>query len=162
MQKEMRNETKRQLVESIYKQNENRTDKGLDEMIITEALGVATERCNTEDDFFRVLSALNLLNAAIKDRRWKFELSYGFIKGRATVIFDQWIANPIEGVRTYYNEEEGAVFFDVDGVIFSYHWISLTERIKTFIHSAANKPIEWGGVRLQKIPVELFDLAMTS
>ena len=158
----MSKDSKRQQVERIYKQNENRTDKGLDEMIITEALGAATERCDTQEGFFRVLSALNLLNAAIKDKRWTSELSYGFIKGRAAILFDQWIANPIEGVRAYYNKEEGAVFFDVDGVIFSYHWISFTERIKSFIHSAANKPIEWGGVRLQKIPVELFDMAMAS
>lgn len=106
----MSKEPKRQQVERIYKQNENRTDKGLDEMIITEALGAATERCDTQEGFFRVLSALNLLNAAIKDKRWTSELSYGFIKGRAAILFDQWIANPIEGVRAYYNKEEGAVF----------------------------------------------------
>lgn len=158
----MRNEQKSQMVENLYKKNENRTDKGLDEMIITEALGVATEPCVDKDDFFRVLSALNLLNAAIKDKRWKHELSYGFIKGRAAQLFDQWIAKPVRGVEAYYNEQEGAVFFELDGVIFSYHRIGFSKRIKSFIHSAANKPIEWDGVRLQKIPVELFDLAMAS
>ncbi len=158
----MRNESKRQTVENLYKKNENRTDKGLDDMIITEALGVATEHCVDKDDFFRVLSALNLLNAAIKDKRWKSELSYDFIKGRAAQLFDQWIASPVDGVKAYYNEREGAVFFDVDGVVFSYHRIGFSERIRAFIHSAANSPIEWAGVRLQKIPVELFDLALAS
>ena len=156
----MKNEQKKQIVENLYKQNENRTDKGLDEMIITEALCVATERCDDKNDFFRVLSALNLLNAAIKDQRWKRELSYGFIKGRAAKLFDQWIASPVDGVKAYYNEREGAVFFKVDGVIFSYHRIGFSERIKSFIRSASNKPIEWEGVRLQKIPVELFDLEL--
>lgn len=158
----MRNESKKQMVEKLYKMNEDRTDKGLDEMIITEALGVATEPCVDKDDFFRVLSALNLLNAAIKDKRWKSELSYGFIKGRAAQLFDQWIANPVDGVKAYYNEREGAVFFEVDGVVFSYHRIGFSERIRSFIHSAANSPIEWAGLRLQKIPVELFDLALAS
>ncbi len=158
----MKNEQKKQMVENLYKKNENRTDKGLNEMIITEALGVATEHCAGKDDFFRVLSALNLLNAAIKDKRWKSELSYGFIKGRAAQLFDQWIANPVDDVKAYYNVGEGAVFFDVDGVIFSYHRIGLSKRIRSFIYSAANSPIEWAGMRLQKIPVELFDLALAS
>lgn len=158
----MKNEQKRQMVENLYKINENRTDKRLDDMIITEALGVATEHCEDKDDFFRVLSALNLLNAAIKDKRWKSELSYGFIKGRVAQLFDQWIAHPVDDVKAYYNEIEGAVFFDVDGVVFSYHRIGFSERIRSFIHSAANSPIEWAGVRLQNIPVELFDLALAS
>lgn len=158
----MRNEMRKEIVERIYKQNENRTEKGLDEMIITHALGVATESCHTAYDYFRVLSALNLLNAAIKDKRWKHELSYRFIKGRAAKLFDQWIADPIDGVSVYYNEKEGAVFFSVDGVIFSYHRIGFSDRIRSFIHSSLNKPIEWAGVRLQKIPVELFDLALAS
>ena len=158
----MKTEQKKQIVENLYKQNENRTDKGLDETIITKALDVATKQCDDKDDFFRVLSALNLLNAAIKDQRWKHELSYGFIKGQVAKLFDQWIANPVVGVKAYYNEREGVVFFEVDGVVFSYHSIGFSERIRSFIHSSANKPIEWGGVRLQKIPVELFYLAITS
>lgn len=120
----MKNEQKRQMVENLYKINENRTDKCLDDMIITEALGVATGHCEDKDDFFRVLSALNLLNAAIKDKRWKSELSYGFIKGRVAQLFDQWIAHPVDDVKAYYNEIEGAVFFDVDGVVFSYKRIN--------------------------------------
>lgn len=149
----------KEAVEKIYRENETRTDKGLDEMVITQALDVATEPCTTRDDYFMVLSALNLLNAAIKDARWKHELSYGFIKGQAARLFDQWIAKPVEGIRAYYNEREGAVFFDVEGVIFSYHRIAINDRIRGFIRSSANKPIEWGGIRLQKIPVEVFDLA---
>ena len=31
----MKNEQKRQMVENLYKMNENRIDKGLDDMIIT-------------------------------------------------------------------------------------------------------------------------------
>ncbi len=81
----MKNEQKKQMVERIYRENENMTDRGIDEMVITEALGVATEECDTQEGFFRVLSALNLLNSAIKDKRWKRQLSYGFIKGRAAI-----------------------------------------------------------------------------
>ena len=150
------------MIERIYRENENRTDKGIDEMIITEALDVATENCDTQEGFFRVLSALNLLNSAIKDRRWKLKLSYGFIKGRAADLFDKWIKKTVEGVLAYYDEREGAVFFEVYGVVFSYHNIRLSERIHSFIRSEANRPIAWQGIRLQRIPVELFDLAMAS
>ena len=158
----MRTETRKQAVETLYKKNENRTDKGLDEMIITEALGAATEKCETKDEYFKVLGALNLLNAAAKDKRWKHELSYGFIKGIAADLLDQLIAKPVEGVKAYYNGKEGAEFFNVDGVVFSFHYIRISTSIRAFIRSSANKPIKWEGIRLQKIPVEVFDLAQAS
>ena len=158
----MKNEMKKQMVEKIYRENENRNDKGIDEMVITEALGAATEECDSQEDFFRTLSALNLLNAAIKDKRWKRQLSYGFIKGRATDLFEEWIAKPVAGVKAYYDKKEGAVFFEVAGVVFSYHNIRISEMTRSFIESSANKPIVWPGIRLQKIPVELFDLALAS
>lgn len=158
----MKNELKKKMVEKIYRENENRTDKGIDEMVITEALGVATEECKSREDFFRALSALNLLNSAIKDKRLKRQLSYGFIKGRAADLFEEWIAKPIDGVKAYYDGKERAVFFDVDGVVFSYHNIRLSDTTRSFIKSGDNRPIEWPGIRLQKIPVELFDLALAS
>lgn len=158
----MKNELKKKMVEKIYRENENRTDKGIDEMVITEALGVATEECKSREDFFRALSALNLLNSAIKDKRLKRQLSYGFIKGRAADLFEEWIAKPIDGVKAYYDGKERAVFFDVDGVVFSYHNIRFSDTTRSFIKSGDNRPIEWPGIRLQKIPVELFDLALAS
>ena len=94
---------RKQLVERIYKENENRTDKGLDEMVITEALAAATDACDNQDDYFRALSALNLLNSAIKDKRWKRQLSYGFIKGQASSLFEQWIEEPVDGVKAFYD-----------------------------------------------------------
>ena len=158
----MKNEMRKQLVERIYKENENRTDKGLDEMFITEALAAATDACDNQDDYFRALSALNLLNSAIKDKRWKRQLSYGFIKGQASSLFEQWIEEPVKGVKAYYDGKERAVFFDLAGVVFSYHNIRLSDSIRSFVKSAANKPIAWPGIRLQRIPVELFDLALAS
>lgn len=158
----MKNGTRKQLVEKIYMEKGDRTDKGIDEMVITEALGVATEECDTRDSFFRVLSSLNLLNSAIKDKRWRRQLSYAFIKGRATDLFEGWIRNPVQGVKAYYDGKERAVFFEIDGVVFSYHNIRLSDTTRAFIRSAANRPIEWPGIRLQKIPVELFDLALAS
>ena len=158
----MKNEMRKQLVERIYKENENRTDKGLDEMVITEALAAATDACDNQDDYFRALSALNLLNSAIKDKRWKRQLSYGFIKGQASSLFEQWIEEPVKGVKAYYDGKERAVFFDLAGVVFSYHNIRLSDSIRFFVKSAANKPIAWPGIRLQRIPVELFDLALAS
>lgn len=42
----MKNETRKQLVERSYNENENRADKSLDEMVITEALAAATDACD--------------------------------------------------------------------------------------------------------------------
>ena len=114
-------------------------------MIITKALGVAADKCCAKDDFFRVLSLLNLLNTVILDKCWKHELTYGFIKGGASRLFEQWIANPIEGVTAYYNSQEGAVFFkiDVGGVQFPLdRALGVYQNLYT---SAANRPIEWAG-----------------
>lgn len=155
----MKNTEKRQIVETIYAKNMDRTDKGINDLIITEALAEATKSCQDPNEYFMVLSALNLLNSAIKDKCWKHDLSYGFIKGRAAELFEKWIKSPIDGVSSYYNSKEGAVFFSVDGVVFSCHRIRLSERIRNFIQLPGNKPIPWSGVRLQKIPVELFDMA---
>lgn len=44
----MKKENKKQMVEAIYTANENREDKGINDMVITEALGVATEFCETK------------------------------------------------------------------------------------------------------------------
>ena len=156
---DMKNTKKRQIVEAIYAKNMDRIDKGINDFIITEALAEAVKSCDDSNEYFMVLSALNLLNSAIKDERWKHDLSYGFIKGIAAELFEKWIKSPVEGVSVYYNSQEGAAFFSVDGVVFSYHRIRLSERIRNFIQSPGNKPIPWNGVRLQKIPVELFDLA---
>ena len=150
---------KRQIVETIYSKNMDRTNKGINDLIITEALAEATKSCNNSNEYFMVLSALNLLNSAIKDTHWKHDLSYGFIKGKAAELFEKWIKVPVEGVNAYYNSQEGAVFFSVDGVVFSYHRIKLSEKIRSLIQTSGNKPITLTGVRLQKIPVELFDLA---
>lgn len=89
-------------------------------------------------------------------------MSYGFIKGIAADLLDQLIAKPVEGVKVYYNGKEGAVFFNVDGVVFSFHYIRISPSTRAFIRSSANKPIKWEGIRLQKIPVEVFDLAQAS
>lgn len=159
MKNDMKNTEKRQIVETIYAKNMDRTDKGINDLIITEALAEATKSCQDPNEYFMVLSALNLLNSAIKDKRWKHDLSYEFIKGRAAELFEKWIKSPIDGVSAYYNSKEGAVFFSVDGVVFSYHRIRISERIRNFIQLPGNKPILWSGVRLQKIPVELFDMA---
>lgn len=161
LEKEMK-EIKKQIVERIYRENEYRTDKGLNDVIIAEAMSESNRPCRTKEDYFRVLSALNLLNAAIKDKRWKHQLSYGFIKGHAAKLFEHWITSPIDDVKAYYNETEGAVFFNVDGVVFSYHRIPFSDCIRSFIHSINNQPISWNGIRLQKIPVELFELAKVS
>jgi len=155
----MNNSKIEETILDIYAENFTRIDYGINDLIITEALAVATADCKTKKEYFRTLSALNLLNSAIKDSRWKNSLSYGFIKGQAGKLFDNLIANPISGVNVYYNSREDAVFFKIDGVIFSFHRIKLTDRMLSFVRSQNNVPIVWEGIRLQKIPVELFDIS---
>ena len=65
-------------------------------------------------------------------------------------------------MKAFYDERERTIFFEVAGVVFSYHNIRLADSIRSFVKSAANRPIECPGIRLQRITVELFGLALAS
>lgn len=53
----------------------------IDENVVDEAMGVINKINVTDDNsLFYFLSAINLLNAAIKTEKYKFRLFYEFIK----------------------------------------------------------------------------------
>ena len=53
----MKNTEKKQFVETIYAKNMDRTDKGINDLVITEALAEAMMPCNDSNEYFMVLSA---------------------------------------------------------------------------------------------------------
>lgn len=146
-------------VTEIYNSCIDRTEKGLDDFIVTRAVGTATDSTKDFKHAFKVLASLNLLNAAIKDKRWKSMLSYRFIKGLACRVFERLETRPVEGIRYSYDPLEMVLYFDARGVIFSFHHVPMSMRLRSFVQSERNIPIEWKGVRLQAIPVELYNLA---
>lgn len=109
-------------------------------------------------DVFLYLSAINLLNAAIKQTEYKKELKYGFIKGKALLLARIIITRyRYDNVRYYYNTDEKCLYIEVYDVVFSFHNI-LEDSI--IIETAAKaEKIVWPEIRLQRIATPLFELA---
>ena len=111
-------------------------------------------------DVFLYLSAINLLNAAIKQPEYKKELGYGFIKGKAVLVTRIIITRFKYGnIRYYYASDEKCLYVEVYGVVFSFHNILEDPMI---IEEATNaEKIVWPEIRLQRIAMPLFELAKT-
>ena len=109
-------------------------------------------------EVFLYLSAINLLNAAIKQAEYKKELGYGFIKGKALLAARIIITRyQYDDIRYYYDTEEKCLYIEVYGVVFSFHNV-LEDPIIIEKAAKADK-IVWPGIRLQSIAVPVFDLA---
>ena len=109
------------------------------------------------NQLFLVLAAINLLNAAIKKNEFKKELTYSFIKSKATMLLELLIEmDSLQNVSYFYNREEKCMYVKVYGVIFSFHHITESETILNNIQDE----IEWEGIRLQKIAIEVYELAL--
>ena len=127
---------------------------------VIDAMRIAQGNCYSLDDYFRAFASLNLLNAAIKTQKWKRLLTYTFIKGYATPLWTHCIYHPLKGLEYYYNSEGNVLYFRIYGVVFSFHYVSKNRDALLFSEASKQVPIEWPGIRLQKFPVELWELAM--
>lgn len=109
------------------------------------------------NQLFLVLAAINLLNAAIKKNEFKKDLTYSFIKSKATMLLELLIEmDSLQHVSYFYDREEKCMYVKVYGVIFSFHYITESE---TILNNIQDK-IEWEGIRLQKIAIEVYELAL--
>lgn len=104
-------------------------------------------------DIFVYLCALNLLNAAIKTPEFKGKLSYSIIKPNAGRLIRDIDNLKDASITYYYDQEEGCLYIKVEDVIFSFHQVPPTPEI---LKASFSKPIQWSGVRLQKIAQPLF------
>lgn len=109
---------------------------------------------STKTDIFVYLCALNLLNAAIKTPEFKHTLSYSTIKTNAGRLIREIDNLKEASITYYYNPEEGCLYIKVEDVIFSFHQVPQTPEI---LKASFSKPIQWPGIRLQKIAQPLFD-----
>ena len=117
-----------------------------------------TLRIHKTREVFLYLSAINLLNAAIKQAEYKNELSYGFIKRKARLAVQIIITRyHYDDIRYYYDMDEKCLYIVVYGVVFSFHNV-LEDAFIIEIAAKAEK-ITWPGIRLQKIATPLFNLA---
>ena len=131
------------------------------EELIKEAKLYIRQIPQNKNDVFLSLCSLNLLNAAIKMEEYKTVLSYGFIKPSVSKLVDFCIIQKNINLSEdlYYSQHQNCMYIRSFGFQFSFHNITITNNIKSFIKSTLNTPVKWDGIRLQPIANELFVLA---
>lgn len=144
----------------LYDQLEGDESQPIDGSVVDEAISIINNRSAIDSkSLFLLLSALNLLNAAIKIEKHKSQLYHGFIKSKVSKIADVIIQDPTSFASTslFYDSVQKCMYFEVFGVIFSFHQILETKLIKNV--ASKNTPIQWTGVRLQRIAQRVYELA---
>ena len=143
------------IVEVLYNQS-GRKRCQIDNTIVEEAIYMVNNfQVNTPISLFYYLSALNLLNAAIKRNAHKAKLSYEIIKGKVVEIVDYVYTNKarFDNISFYYDKSDICLYINAFDVIFSFHQVIETPII---IQASQFEPIEWKGIRLQQIAQPLF------
>lgn len=112
-----------------------------------------------QNEIFLHLCALNFLNASIKTECYKNKLSYDFIKSNAAKLIT--ITDEIKdtSISYYYNKDEYCLYIKLVTIVFSFHHVPMTSEI---LKASFSHPIEWPGVRLQKIAKKMFLYAVNS
>lgn len=147
------------LVTNLYLNTKSNSSKEINDAMVAKAIAIAdTIEPDTAEEYFLVAASLNLLNTAIKDKRWKKKLNYGYIKPKAAELMKRIIKFEPQHVQTYYADSVGYV--EVCGVQFSFHYVPLDGFLRSFVNSSKNQAKEWKGIRLHSIAVEVFEIAM--
>lgn len=94
----------------------------------------------SESEILYVVSAINLLNSAIKRREFKKIISYSQIKGHVTRLLTYLISVDRRkfDIDLFINPEEKCAYIGVSGLQFSFHYITISEPIQHFITSDRN------------------------
>ena len=141
----------------LYNQLSEDEIQPIDDNVVVNAINIINRiSVNNSDSLFYFLTAMNLLNAAIKTAQHKSQLSHAFIKTRVSKIADKILQNPSSFTETYlfYDNAQKCMYFEVYDVIFSFHQILETKLIKN-IASKRNR-IQWTGIRLQRIAQNIY------
>lgn len=109
------------------------------------------------DEVFLQLCALNLLNAAIKTETFKDYLSYDLIKTNAAKLITNIDGLKNNDVSYYYKKDEDCLYFELGGIVFSFHHVPSTSEI---LKASFANPIIWPGKRLQRIAQPLLNSAL--
>ena len=141
----------------------NRSDEQIqviDEKLVKKAINIVIYlHPQNTDEVFLQLCALNLLNAAIKTETYKDYLSYDLIKTNAAKLVTVIDNLKKDSISYYYNKEEYCLYFELSGIVFSFHHVPLTSEI---LKASFANPITWPGIRLQKIAHSLLNYTINS
>lgn len=128
---------------------------------VEDAIMQTIRTVRTKNDAFLVLCSLNLLNAAVKKEEYKELIGYGLIKPSIAKLLQFCIANENRDLvdEIYYDEKGQCAYIRCFGIQFSFHNIGRNRLGEEFINSSKNKKVDWDGIKLQPIALELYHLA---
>ncbi|MCC9073277.1 hypothetical protein ACFSJW_08555 [Flavobacterium artemisiae] len=129
---------------------------------IFQAKEIIKKAPESSQHLFLILCAMNLINAAIKTKKFKDEIHYGMLKpkvsGLLMTILD---INTINlDVEFYIDKLKQCAYIEIYDLQFGFHNITIYKELEDFINSPLNKAKIWKEVPLQKIAGELFDYAI--
>ena len=148
------------LISNWLKDTSDRQTLIADAEMVNKAINVAIYLLpKNTDEVFLQLCALNFLNAAIKTEAYKDQLSYDLIKSNAAKLVTVIDNLKKDSISYYYNKEEYCLYFELSGIVFSFHHVPLTSEI---LKASFANPITWPGIRLQKIAHSLLNYTINS
>lgn len=129
---------------------------------IIQAKDIINSSPKSTEDLLLILCSMNLINSAIKRKEYKEVIHYGILKPKVSKLLIYLLENndPNLDVQFYINESQKCAYIENNGLQFSFHNITIYEKLKHFISSSLNKPADWKGIPLQKIAGELFEYAI--
>lgn len=113
---------------------------------------------NSSVELLYLLSCLNLLNSAVKQKYFKKTIPYPAIKMNVSRIIEFLLDdNNRSLVEDFWiNKEEQCAYIVSNSFQFTFHNIQINEQLKSFVDSPENEIKPWEGVRLQFIASDLF------
>ena len=133
----------------------NYSSNALNEDLAMEAYTCVLNPIKCINTAFRYFAALNLINAYVKidTADMDFKKKYNF-KHYVSMGIEQVIARKILGIELYITKQ--VVYIRFNEIQFSFHNITLSPIIKTFMASDKNHRQEWTEIRLQPIADKLY------
>jgi hypothetical protein len=129
---------------------------------LNDAINYLKRPIESKNDALLILSSLNLLNAIAKKKEYKHLINYGLIKPSVARFIQFCIENIDCGFieELYYDSKAQCVYIRCFNIQFSFHNIGTRNISEEFLNSEKNRQVEWDGVRLQPIALELYWLSL--
>jgi len=130
---------------------------------VTLAKKIINTRPSSTKELFLILSAMNLINAAIKTKEFKCEIYYGMLKQHLSKLLVNVLDNEQLkfDAQIYIDRAQNCVYIEIYGLQYSFHNITIYEQLDNFVNSPQNKPAIWKEIPLQKMAAELFIYAIS-
>ncbi|UKB81294.1 hypothetical protein [Chryseobacterium sp. MEBOG07] len=144
----------------LSKNDEFETDITLNQIIQAKSL-INIEPKN-KIELFSVICSMNLINAAIKNKKFQEQVYYGMLKPKVSQLLIYIIENETfkSEVQFYIEKADRCAYIEINNLQFGFHNITIDKKLQNFIESPDNNPKPWKGIRLQKIAGELFNYAI--